>query len=672
MNDDFQQIFEIQTGPDEWTPCLCILKGGIFIIQQLDDYQNSNSNLNPDNKSKYLCFFLDNTSQAHLTNNTGRNFIFRVQSHPITLNDITDLKSISNPNQNTEIKNQYFKFTSKSSSLGWLTFRCNSNEEAKSFVSSIRFHKLLQPEKEKIRMSMFRPIKEIGKGTYGRVQLCQKIDTNEIFAVKCINKKQLYASNRLQTAIAENHILKSISFPFIINLYYAFQNKSNFFLVLEYVPGGDLKYRIDSSKSCKLRKEKVEQKNQDSQKKDDAVIKSYSVVFNYHKNQNYVDFNEKCQNKLIHHAKSIEFQDDEFEKQVETQSDSANFANSDDGPNSPSKSSCLKFFCSSPLKSSNDPPFPVSQSDNQLPKSTFPSSQSDNDLNGNVTAKTANFNRKSGCTIQRIELDDVRLYVAEISLALNHLHQNGCIYRDLKPENVLINDDGHVKLTDFGLSKELDCCDSTKTFCGTCEYLAPEIVKAVPYTNKVDWWALGILIYEMIFNRTPFRVIDGETGEINQVKTIDKIVNKNFIMPNCPDQNLAKLIYGLLEKDPLKRFGFKELKNNEFMKVLDFDKVIRKEIKPLYLPQIDDQIMIQIKENSPTSQKEKNLQLSGDLSESSDVLDSMLRFNELFVDGDDDDINFKSFSYNYETEIILPDPPQADVIITEIDDQSIE
>jgi len=98
-----------------------------------------------------------------------------------------------------------------------------------------------------------------------------------------------------------------------------------------------------------------------------------------------------------------------------------------------------------------------------------------------------------------------RFYAAELVLALEHLHKLGVIYRDLKPENVLIGADGHIKITDFGLSKVgVGFGQKAFTFCGTAEYVAPEIVDGVGHGKSVDWWTLGALIYEMASGRPPF------------------------------------------------------------------------------------------------------------------------------------------------------------------------
>mmetsp|Transcript_21759 Transcript_21759/g.19274 ORF Transcript_21759/g.19274 Transcript_21759/m.19274 type:complete len:167 (+) Transcript_21759:324-824(+) len=97
-----------------------------------------------------------------------------------------------------------------------------------------------------------------------------------------------------------------------------------------------------------------------------------------------------------------------------------------------------------------------------------------------------------------------RFYAAELVLALNYLHENSIVYRDLKPQNIIIGQDGHIKLTDFGLSKENFNEKQENTICGTIKYIAPEAISGDKYNHMVDWWSLGIIIYRMLTGKLPY------------------------------------------------------------------------------------------------------------------------------------------------------------------------
>uniref|UniRef100_M4B6B1 Protein kinase domain-containing protein n=1 Tax=Hyaloperonospora arabidopsidis (strain Emoy2) TaxID=559515 RepID=M4B6B1_HYAAE len=177
---------------------------------------------------------------------------------------------------------------------------------------------------------------------------------------------------------------------------------------------------------------------------------------------------------------------------------------------------------------------------------------------------------------RRFAEDRTRLYTAEVALAIRHLHQNDIIYRDLKLENVLVDSDGHVALTDFGMSKEnMPEKGRTSTFVGTYQMMAPEVFSGKSYSRAVDWWALGVMVYEMIDGRTPF---NAKTNRLIK----ERIVNVDLKFSPRFTEDAKDFVSKLLTKNEAARLGsgekgFEQIKCHPWFKGLDWDSVDRKE-----------------------------------------------------------------------------------------------
>jgi serine/threonine protein kinase len=278
----------------------------------------------------------------------------------------------------------------------------------------------------------FNIVSVLGKGSYGKVMLCQRKGTDEFYAIKSIRKSRLVKARTVHTIFRERTVLVKARHPFIVDLLFAFQTDKKCYFGMELVAGGELYRRL----------------------------------------------------------------------------------------------------------------------------------------------------RDAG----QLSLDETRLYVAEIGMALDHLHNQNVIYRDLKPENVMIGADGHIKLTDFGLAKLNEVRGNmTSTFCGTPEYLAPEILTKQPYNEAVDWWALGVIMYEMLFGKTPF---------FNRVrnKMFQNIADAAFEFPESADPQASDLIAKLIIKKPEERMSFKDFKEHPFFVGMSFRAVFKKRIRPQYLPEIPDKL----------------------------------------------------------------------------------
>lgn len=323
---------------------------------------------------------------------------------------------------------QNLRFTVSNQGDTPILFEAETEQEANAWIDAINS---TFKHSSALSMDDFTIISVLGRGFYGKVMLVQKNDSKELFAIKSIHKDRLIQSKKSHTVLSERNILLKADNPFIVQLKFAFQTQSKFYLGLEYVAGGELFYHMERAGSL-----------------------------------------------------------------------------------------------------------PVSE---------------------------------------------VRLYIAEIAVAFHYLHRYGITYRDLKPENIMIDKDGHIKLTDFGLAIDMNNSDpnQTNTLCGTAEYLAPEVILHNPCGPEVDWWALGILAFEMLTETTPFY-------SQNRDKMLDAIVRLNPCLSMVSNEEARSLISGLLQKDPRKRFKFDQLARHRFFASIDWEKVHKKEYVPEYIPEIED------------------------------------------------------------------------------------
>ncbi|KAE8585609.1 hypothetical protein XENTR_v10021375 [Xenopus tropicalis] len=185
--------------------------------------------------------------------------------------------------------------------------------------------------------------------------------------------------------------------------------------------------------------------------------------------------------------------------------------------------------------------------------------------------------------------DRARFYGAEIVSALEYLHSRNVVYRDIKLENLMLDKDGHVKITDFGLCKEGITDGATmRTFCGTPEYLAPEVLEDNDYGRAVDWWGLGVVMYEMMCGRLPFYNQDHE-------RLFELILMEEIRFPRTLSPEAKSLLAGLLKKDPKQRLGggpndAQEVMSHRFFASINWQDVTERKLTPPFKPQVTSEI----------------------------------------------------------------------------------
>ncbi|CAD5224336.1 unnamed protein product [Bursaphelenchus okinawaensis] len=188
---------------------------------------------------------------------------------------------------------------------------------------------------------------------------------------------------------------------------------------------------------------------------------------------------------------------------------------------------------------------------------------------------------------RKFEEPRARFYAAEVTCALQFLHRYNVIYRDLKLDNILLDADGHCRLADFGMCKEGITKDNlTSTFCGTPDYIAPEILQEMEYGVSVDWWALGVLMYEMMAGQPPFEAD-------NEDDLFEAILHDDVLYPVWLSREAVNILKAFMTKNPLRRLGCVQSQGSEdairahpFFREIDWDALEDRRVRPPFKPRI--------------------------------------------------------------------------------------
>nr|CDS33323.1 protein kinase c iota type [Hymenolepis microstoma] len=201
----------------------------------------------------------------------------------------------------------------------------------------------------------------------------------------------------------------------------------------------------------------------------------------------------------------------------------------------------------------------------------------------------------------RLPEDHAKFYAAEICIAMNFLHERQIVYRDLKLDNVLMDLEGHIKLTDYGMCKEgISETNLTSTFCGTPNYIAPEILRGESYSFSVDWWALGVLIFEMVSGRSPWEGIGSSNNPDQNTEDylFQVILTKPIRYPRSISVKASNILQRFLNKDPTDRLGcspnsnFADIQNQPFFSSIDWVALEQKRVPPPFRPEETDEFSL--------------------------------------------------------------------------------
>ncbi|KAJ9454853.1 Protein kinase 2 [Diplonema papillatum] len=288
-------------------------------------------------------------------------------------------------------------------------------------------HKVLE-EASDLKASDFELVTTLGRGTFGKVMKVRHTATGEMYAMKVLSKKVVHKRRMVEYIKEEKNILSRIDHPFIVPLYAAFQTDLHLYLVLEFLPGGEL----------------------------------YSHIYS---------------------------------------------------------------------------------------QGRF----------GEV---------------------DSRFYISEVILAVAHLHTNDIVHRDIKPENIVLDREGHAKLTDFGLAKANFSKHLRRSFVGSAEYLSPETLRGDPQTYAVDWWSVGVLLYEMLVGAAPF-------NGTNNNDVYQQIINKQLNFDSLKSETSRSVLRGFLTRDVGQRLKkFDDIRKHAFFAPMDWDLLLARKVKPPFVPDL--------------------------------------------------------------------------------------